>query len=338
MRATRFISLYVLTVWFKTVYAGCLQTGHSDGDGRCDKDGDCCDSDAFCNNNNKCRFENGKSCDFSQQCDSTMVCYRGKCSEDIDSVSEKTSCESCEGNKDDSIDWECVLGKGALDEVAKFGGKMEPCDEATSSRPCTTFLVDKEDERAEVKINSAAEKYHMEKDEKWVIKYSFRPKKDMKVSKRFTHLGQIKPSLKDSMVGGDGLATITANNKGLHVRFSNQGGSIEDYLNVNERYIDWDYVTGKWVHVDIKVKFKNSMKVKLSVGDKEQVWEWPSHEDPVAWSDKDMDGVRMKLGVYHAEGKVGDAEVDLRDVAIIGPSGRPSRSSNPAKEDGCEIR
>ncbi|CAM9979298.1 unnamed protein product [Discosporangium mesarthrocarpum] len=334
MKTVRFIFVCMVTVVFtKTVYGGsCLKTGHKSKHGTCNKDSDCCDNDAFCNKKGRCRLEEGEKCDRTRDCDGTMKCINDECrGKDDNNDNDGGSCDykGCKGAKDDAIDWDCLLGSGSMDEVHSYGGKVEACDDAKSSEPCSTFKIDKGDERAEVKINSASDDYKLYKEEEWIVKYSFRPKKNMKVSDRFTHMGQIKPSKGKKMVGGDAICSISANNKGLHVRFSNQGGSINDYLNVGDQYIDWGKVAGNWVDVVIEMTLKESMKVTLSVGGDKKTWKWPSNEKPVAWSDKDMDSVRIKMGVYHAKGQVGDAEVEFKNVALIGPKDRMSRTSSP---------
>ncbi|CAM9733841.1 unnamed protein product, partial [Choristocarpus tenellus] len=223
----------------------------------------------------------------------------------------------CYGNDDYSIDWDCVLGPGSLDEVTSHGGRIYPCSDASSSTPCTTFDVDEDDERAEVKVNSNTDQFKFYEDEEWVIRYSFRPESGMKVADKFTHIGQLKGSKGEGMLDGDALCSITANSEGLNVRFSNQGGSIDDFI-VDGSYLDWEDALGEWTHVKITAIFGQEMKVELS-GAVSDIKEWPSDKTPVAWSDKSMDSVRLKLGVYHSEDDVGDARVDYRDVSIVGP-------------------
>lgn len=99
------------------------------------------------------------------------------------------------------------------------------------------------------------------KGDKYIFKYSFKAKDGMKVSKRFTHLGQLKGSRGGYMVEGDPIYSLTANNDGLMVRFSNKE-SIEDYEEGMDTHLDWEDATGEWVHVEIVTVFGESMEVR----------------------------------------------------------------------------
>lgn len=63
---------------------------------------------------------------------------------------------------------------------------------------------------------------------------------------------------------GDPIVSISANDKGLHVRFSNKD-SIEDYYTDDDWYVDWDDATGEWVDVTISTVFGRSMEVSCPV-------------------------------------------------------------------------
>lgn len=62
------------------------------------------------------------------------------------------------------------------------------------------------------------------------------------------------------MVKGDPIYSLTANHRGLQVRFSNKD-SIEDYVDGFSKGLDWENATGKWVHVKITTVFGKSMEV-----------------------------------------------------------------------------
>lgn len=80
---------------------------------------------------------------------------------------------------------------------------------------------------------------------------------------RFTHIGQIKGAYHGKQtVDGDPIVSISANDKGLHVRFSNKA-SIEDYYTEEDWYVDWNEATGEWVDVTISTVFGQSMEVTL---------------------------------------------------------------------------
>lgn len=80
------------------------------------------------------------------------------------------------------------------------------------------------------------------------------------VAKRFTHLGQLKGSKGGYMIKGDPIYSLTANNDGLMVRFSNLE-SIEDFHPGFKKHLSWSEATGRWVHVKITTVFGKSMKV-----------------------------------------------------------------------------
>lgn len=123
------------------------------------------------------------------------------------------------------------------------------------------FTVPKEEERAEVKVKEGPQGFPFLKHEKYIFRYSFQAKEGMRVTKRFTHLGQLKGSKGGNMLKGDPIYSLTANDKGLMVRFSNQE-SIEDYHPGMEKELDWEKATGDWVHVKITTIFGESMEVK----------------------------------------------------------------------------
>lgn len=78
---------------------------------------------------------------------------------------------------------------------------------------------------------------------------------------RFTHLGQLKGSKGGYMIEGDPVYSLTANDKGLQVRFSNKD-TIVDFEPGLSTALDWEAATGKWVHVKITTVFGKSMEVK----------------------------------------------------------------------------
>ena len=84
------------------------------------------------------------------------------------------------------------------------------------------FAVPQEGERSEVKVKAGPEGFPFQKNEKYVFKYSFRPKKNMKVGKQYTHFGQIKGDESDDgtdIIFGVPIYSLTANTSGLMVRF-----------------------------------------------------------------------------------------------------------------------
>lgn len=80
------------------------------------------------------------------------------------------------------------------------------------------------------------------------------------MAKRFTHLGQLKGSKGGYMIKGDPIYSLTANNDGLMVRFSNLE-SIDDFYPGFDKHLDWKKALGQWVHVKITTVFGKSMKV-----------------------------------------------------------------------------
>lgn len=58
--------------------------------------------------------------------------------------SEKGECEkidvTCQELDGHHIDWTCVLGAGALNEVEARGGKMMTCPTGTKIEPCSRYL------------------------------------------------------------------------------------------------------------------------------------------------------------------------------------------------------
>ncbi|CAN0032916.1 unnamed protein product, partial [Sphacelaria rigidula] len=185
----------------------------------------------------------------NQQC--TIDGHTGEC-EMVD-----ITCDALAGNQ---IDWECVFGPGALEEVHQRGGLFTTCPTGSKLEPCSRFIVEKEKERSEVKVQEGPEGFGFLKGEKYIFKYSVRPKEGMKVASRFTHLGQLKGSKNGYMVSGDPIYSLTANHHGLHVRFSNKE-SIEDYVDGFSTPLSWEDATGEWVHVTITTVFGKSMKV-----------------------------------------------------------------------------
>ena len=125
------------------------------------------------------------------------------------------------------------------------------------------FIVAKESERAEVKVQEGPKGFPFLKHQKYIFRYSFQAKEGMRVAKRFTHLGQLKGSKDRRMIKGDPIYSLTANNEGLNVRFSNRE-SIEDYHDGMEKHLDWDKAAGEWVHVKITTVFGESMEVLMN--------------------------------------------------------------------------
>lgn len=124
------------------------------------------------------------------------------------------------------------------------------------------FVVKKDEERSEVKVKGGPEGFPFRKHERYVFKYSFRAKEGMKVSKRYTHLGQLKGAVDQySMITGDPIYSLTANTDGLMVRFSNRD-TTENFIEGLEKHLDWNKATGQWVHVTITTVFGESMEVK----------------------------------------------------------------------------
>ena len=124
------------------------------------------------------------------------------------------------------------------------------------------FIVAKESERAEVKVQEGPKGFPFLKHQKYIFRYSFQAKEGMRVAKRFTHLGQLKGSKDGRMIKGDPIYSLTANNHGLNVRFSNLE-SIDDFHEGMEKHLDWNTATGEWVHVKITTVFGESMEVYM---------------------------------------------------------------------------
>lgn len=124
----------------------------------------------------------------------------------------------------------------------------------------TRFIVEKDAERAEVKVQEGPDGFPFLKNEKYIFKYSFRAVEGMKVANRFTHLGQLKGSKGGYMISGDPIYSLTANDDGLMVRFSNLE-SIEDFHPGFEEHLDWTGSTGQWISVKITTVFGESMEV-----------------------------------------------------------------------------
>lgn len=81
------------------------------------------------------------------------------------------------------------------------------------------FIVPKNEERAEVKVQEGPEGFPFLYGQKYIFKYSFRAVEGMQVGTRFTHLGQLKGSAGGYMIKGDPIYSLTANKYGLNVRF-----------------------------------------------------------------------------------------------------------------------
>ncbi|CAB1114978.1 unnamed protein product [Ectocarpus sp. CCAP 1310/34] len=239
----------------------------------------------------------------------------------------------CDALQDYQIDWDCVFGPESLEEVFQRGGDFTTCPGATKAHPCSSllpilsdplstmnvrFIVDKDEERSEVKVQEGPEGFPFLYGEEYIFKYSFQAIEDMQVATRFTHLGQLKGSAGGYMIKGDPIYSLTANKHGLHVRFSNLE-SIEDYHDGLDMPLDWDAATGEWVHVEIITTFGQSMEVNIS-GAVSGTAVWPSDLKPVAWH-RDSEMVRMKLGLYHSIHNVADQEVIYQDISIEGPNG-----------------
>lgn len=101
------------------------------------------------------------------------------------------------------------------------------------------------------------------KGEKYIFKYSFKPKKGMKVGKLFTILGQLKGDVDGSMIKGVPIYSIVANRDGIMVRFSNLDKTIPDYHPGFEEALNWEDALGKWVHVEITTVLGESMEVRV---------------------------------------------------------------------------
>lgn len=139
---------------------------------------------------------------------------------------------------------------------------MSSADVSVVPRNDERFIVAKSKERSEVKVKDGPDGFPFLKGERYVFRYSFRAKEGMRVAKKFTHLGQLKGSVGGNMLKGDPIYSLTANNDGLMVRFSNKE-SIEDFHPGMKMHLDWDKATGEWVHVKITTVFGKSMEVRL---------------------------------------------------------------------------
>lgn len=126
---------------------------------------------------------------------------------------------------------------------------------------CTRFIVKKDEERSEVKVQEGPDGFPFLYGEEYIFKYSFKAVDGMKVATRFTHLGQLKGSAGGYMIKGDPIYSLTANKYGLMVRFSNLE-SIEDFHPGFDEHLDWDDASGEWVHVEIITTFGQSMVVR----------------------------------------------------------------------------
>ena len=78
-------------------------------------------------------------------------------------------------------------------------------------------------------------------------------------------MGQLKGTIgkgkvKGVMIKGDPIFSLTANNHGLMVRFSNRD-STENFHEGLKKHLSWTDSTGQWVHVKIVTTFGESMVV-----------------------------------------------------------------------------
>lgn len=85
------------------------------------------------------------------------------------------------------------------------------------------------------------------------------------MSGRYTHFGQLKGTIgkgkvKGVMIKGDPIFSLTANNHGLMVRFSNRD-STDNFHEGLKKHLSWSDSTGQWVHVKIVTTFGESMVV-----------------------------------------------------------------------------
>eukprot|EP00904_Undaria_pinnatifida_P008919 jgi/Undpi1/5157/HiC_scaffold_19.g08508.m1 len=237
---------------------------------------------------------------------------------------------TCDALADNHVDWDCILGPDSLEEVHERGGTFTSCRYKRSKHPCSRFIVKKEAERSEVKVQQGPSGFPFKKNERYVFKYSFRAVESMKVATRFTHLGQIKGSKGGYMIKGDPIYSLTANKYGLMVRFSNKD-TIEDFHPGLEKYLNWEDATGEWVDVKITTVFGRSMEVEISGAVKGKAV-WPSKLGPVAWH-RDAEMARLKLGLYHSKDNVADGEVEFRKISIEGPNGIIRTSPKEDDED-----
>ncbi|CAM9124123.1 unnamed protein product [Hapterophycus canaliculatus] len=223
------------------------------------------------------------------------------------------TCAALSGN---TIDWECIFGYGSLVEVEARGGKMVSCPHGTKLEPCSRFIVPKENERAEVLAQKGVAGFQFKNGESYVYKYSFKPKDGMKVSGSSTRFGQMKGTSNGFQLKGNPMFSLTANNDGINVRFSNDPDSTFEGM---DEFLSWEDAAGDWVNVEIIVTFGKSMEVNFS-GAVSGRAVWPSSVKPVAWHDG-ADSMMFKLGLYHIKNKVADAEVEYKNISIEGPTG-----------------
>lgn len=120
--------------------------------------------------------------------------------------------------------------------------------------------MEKDEERSEVKVKSGPNGFDFRKGDRYIFKYSFRAKEGMRVASSFTHLGQLKGSKGGYFIFGVPIYSLTANNDGLMVRFSNLE-SIKNFIPGMQKHLSWEDATGQWVHVEIDTVFGESMEV-----------------------------------------------------------------------------
>lgn len=123
------------------------------------------------------------------------------------------------------------------------------------------FIVPKEQERAEVLAQKGVGGFQFKKGEMYVFKYSFKPKEGMKVSDSSTRFGQIKGIYNGFQLKGNPMYSLTANNDGINVRFSNDPDKTVEGM---DSFLSWEDATGDWVDVEIVVTFGRSMEVSYS--------------------------------------------------------------------------
>lgn len=83
-------------------------------------------------------------------------------------------------------------------------------------------------------------------------------------------MGQLKGTIgkgkvKGVMIKGDPIFSLTANNHGIMVRFSNRD-TTENFHEGLEKHLSWSDSTGQWVHVKIQTTFGKSMVVRAVAG------------------------------------------------------------------------
>lgn len=67
------------------------------------------------------------------------------------------------------------------------------------------------------------------------------------------------------MIKGDPIYSLTANNHGIMVRFSNRD-STDNFHEGLSKHLSWSDSTGQWVHVKIQTTFGKSMVVRAITG------------------------------------------------------------------------